>query len=142
MKVRLLMLGKTRRPEMGALLDDYMARIRHACEGEAVELRDSAAAGRKMALGTSAAVVLLDAGGKRFTSEEFAKWLGERRERGTRELVFLCGDAEGFPPELRRRAEMKFSLTPLTLSHELAPSLLAHQPYPAFALLSGSPYPK
>ncbi len=142
MKVRLLMLGKTRRPEMRALLDDYMARIRHHCEVEAVELRDSAAAWRKMALGPSAAVVLLDAGGKRFTSEEFAKWLGERRERGTRELVFLCGDAEGFPPELRRRAEMKFSLTPLTLSHELARVVLAEQLYRAFAILSGSPYPK
>ena len=142
MKVRLLMLGKTRRPEMRALLDDYLARIRHHCEVEAVELRDSAAAWRKMAPGPSAAVVLLDAGGKKFTSEEFAKWLGERRERGTRELVFLCGDAQGFPPELRQRAEMRFSLTPLTLSHELARVVLAEQLYRAFAILSGSPYPK
>jgi 23S rRNA (pseudouridine1915-N3)-methyltransferase len=142
MKVRLLMLGKTRRPEMRALLEDYLARIRHHCEVEAVELRDSAAAWRKLALGPSAAVVLLDAAGKRFTSEEFAKWLGERRERGTRELVFLCGDAQGFPPELRQRAEMEISLTPLTLSHELARVVLAEQLYRAFAILSGSPYPK
>jgi 23S rRNA (pseudouridine1915-N3)-methyltransferase len=85
---------------------------------------------------------LLDAAGKRFTSEEFAKWLGERRERGTRELVLLFGDAQGFPPELRQRAEMEISLTPLTLSHELARVVLAEQLYRAFAILSGSPYPK
>ncbi len=142
MKLRIVMLGKTRRPEIRALLDDYLGRIRNHCEVEAVELRDSAVALRKVALSPSAAVVLLDAAGKKFTSEEFAKWLGERRDRGTRELVFLCGDSEGFPSELRQRAQTKLSLTPLTLSHELARVVLAEQLYRAFAILSGSPYPK
>src|SRR2546426_9626668 len=100
MKVRLLMLGKTRRPEMRALLDDYLGRIRHHCEVEAVELRDSAAAWRKLAPGPPAAVVLLDAAGRNFTSEEFAKWRGERRERGRRELVFVCGAPVGYRPVL------------------------------------------
>lgn len=136
------MLGKTRRAEIRALLDDYLGRLRHHCEVEAVEVRDSAAGQRKLAAASPGTIVLLDAAGREFTSEEFAAWLGERRDRGTRELVFLCGDAEGFPAELRRRAEMKLSLTSLTLSHELARVVLAEQLYRAFAILSGSPYPK
>src|SRR2546426_12477941 len=111
MKVRLLMLGKTRRPEMRALLDDYLGRIRHHCEVEAVDLRDSAAAWRKLAPGPPAEVVLLDAAGKKFTSEEFAKWLGERRECGTSVLVFLYGDGVGFTTKLQQIAEKEFSLT-------------------------------
>ncbi len=141
MKIRMVMLGKTRRAEVRALLDDYFARIRHHAEVEAVEPRDAAAV-RKHKFDAAATVVLLDAAGRPFTSEQFARWLGERRDRGTRELVFLCGDAAGFPDALRRRATAKLSLSSLTLSHELARVVLAEQLYRAFAILSGSPYPK
>ncbi len=142
MKIRLVMLGKTRRAELRALLDDYLARIRHHAEVEAVELRNDSASLRKLEFDTAATVVLLDAGGKPFTSEQFARWLAERRDRGTRELVFLCGDDAGFPDALRRRATAKLSLSSLTLSHELARVVLAEQLYRAFAILTGGPYPK
>jgi 23S rRNA (pseudouridine1915-N3)-methyltransferase len=109
---------------------------------EALELRESSAAARKLKLDPAATVMLLDAGGKQFTSEQFARWLAERRDSGTRELVFLCGDAEGFPEALRRKATARLSLSTFTLPHELARVVLAEQLYRAFAILSGSPYPK
>ena len=90
----------------------------------------------------ASAVVLLDAGGKALSSEEFAKWLGELRDRGARELVFICGDADGFPDAVRVRVRQKLSLGAMTFSHELARVMLAEQLYRAFAILSGSPYPK
>ena len=143
MKLRLIFLGKTRRPEIRALLNDYLSRIRHHAEVELTELRDSSpAALRKLKIEPSATVLLLDATGKQHTSEQFARWLGNLRDRGTRELVFLCGDAEGFPEPLRRRATAKFALSSLTFSHELARVMLAEQLYRAFAILFGSPYPK
>jgi rRNA large subunit m3Psi methyltransferase RlmH len=61
---------------------------------------------------------------------------------GARELVFLCGAAEGFPESLRRRATQKLSLSSLTFTHELARAMLAEQLYRAFATLAGHPYPK
>lgn len=142
MKIRLIMLGKTRRLEMRALLEDYLARVRHHAAIEVNELRDTQAALRRLSLDAAATIVLLDAGGKQFTSEKFAAWLGEHRDRGLRELIFLCGDAEGFPEALRKRAHAKLSLTSLTLSHELARVVLAEQLYRAFSILSGSPYAK
>jgi len=143
MKLRLLMLGKTRREEARALLDDYTARIRHYADVEVTELRDSGpAALRKLKLDSSATIVLLDAAGKQFTSQQFAKWLCDLRDRGTRELVFLCGDAEGFPADLRAAAKQKISLSTLTMPHEFARVVLAEQIYRAFAILAGHPYPK
>ena len=143
MKLRLLMLGKTRREEARALLDDYTARIRHYADVEVTELRDAGpAALRKLKLDSSATIVLLDAAGKQFTSQQFAKWLGDLRDRGTRELVFLCGDAEGFPADLRAAAKQKISLSTLTMPHEFARVVLAEQIYRAFAILAGHPYPK
>jgi 23S rRNA (pseudouridine1915-N3)-methyltransferase len=143
MKLRLLMLGKTRRAEARALLDDYIARIRHYSDIEVTELRDAGPATvRKLKLDSSATTVLLDAAGKQFTSQQFARWLGDLRDRGTRELAFLCGDAEGFPADLRAGAKQKISLSTLTMPHEFARVVLAEQIYRAFAILAGHPYPK
>jgi len=136
------MLGKTRRPEMRAILDDYVKRIGRVCPVETTEVRDGEAALKKLAADRAATVVLLDAAGKTFDSNAPAKWLGELRDRGTRELIFLCGDADGFPEALRQRAQQKLSLSAMTFSHELARVMLAEQLYRAFAILSGSPYPK
>lgn len=142
MKLCLVMLGKTRRAELRALMDDYVARIRHYAPIEAVEVRDAPAALRKLQFGPAAVFVLLDAAGKQFTSGQFARWLAEHRDRGTRELLFFCGDAAGFPETLRRKATAKLSLSTFTLSHELARVILAEQLYRAFALLASHPYPK
>jgi len=142
MKLRLLMLGKTRRPELRAILDDYVKRISRHSPIQINEVRDEAAAIKRLDADRAAIVVLLDAAGKNFDSNAFAKWLAEHRDRGTRELIFLCGDADGFPETLRQRARQKLSLGAMTFSHELARVMLAEQLYRAFTILSGSPYPK
>jgi 23S rRNA (pseudouridine1915-N3)-methyltransferase len=141
-KIRLLMLGKTRRLEIRAVLDDYVKRISRQSPIEVTEVRDVAAALKRLEADRAATVVLLDAAGKSLDSEAFAKWIAEQRDRGTRDVIFLCGDADGFPDLLRQRAQQKLSLGAMTFSHELARVMLAEQIYRAFAILSGSPYPK
>ena len=65
MKIHLVMLGKTRRPEIRALMDDYVERIRRFAEVQLTELReDSPASLRKLSLDSAATVVLLDDAGK------------------------------------------------------------------------------
>ena len=143
MTIRLVMLGKTRREEIRALFDDYVLRIRRYADIGITQLRDaSPTAVRRLKIEPGAIVVLLDAAGKQFTSQEFARWLGGLRDRRSREVVFLCGGAEGFPDELRAKAEQKLSLSTLTMPHEFARVVLAEQIYRAFAILAGHPYPK
>jgi 23S rRNA (pseudouridine1915-N3)-methyltransferase len=143
MKIQLVMLGKTRRPELRTIIDDYVARIGRFANVQITELRqESAASFRKLSLDSASTIVLLDDAGKPQTSAQFAKWLGETRDRGAREIVFLCGGADGFPESVRRRASQKLSLSPLTFSHELARAMLAEQLYRALAILAGHPYPK
>src|SRR5260370_27388673 len=136
------MRAKPRRTEMRTILDDYVKRISRSCPIEITEVRDGAAALKKLDADRAAIVVLLDAAGKTLDSNTLAKWLGELRDRGTRELIFLCGDADGFPDNLRQRAHHKLSLSAMTFSHELARVMLAEQLYRPLAILSGSPYPK
>jgi 23S rRNA (pseudouridine1915-N3)-methyltransferase len=142
MKIRLLMLGKTRRPEMSVVLADYVKRISRSCSIELTEVRAAEAALQKLDADRAATMLLLEAGGKIYDSAGFSRWLGEQRDRGTREIIFVCGDADGFPDSLRDRVKQKISLSAMTYSHELARVMLAEQIYRAFAILSGSPYPK
>jgi 23S rRNA (pseudouridine1915-N3)-methyltransferase len=142
MKLHLLMLGKTRRPELRAVFDDYVKRISRSCPIEVNELRDGEAAIKRLDADRAATALLLDAGGKAQNSESLARWLAEQRDRGTREVIVVCGNADGFPEDLRQRVQQKLSLSPMTYSHELARVMLAEQLYRAFAILSGSPYPK
>ena len=142
MRLELLMIGKTRRPEMCAVIDDYVNRIRHSCPLEVVEVRDADRALKKLDADRRALAILLDAGGRTIDSNALANWLGELRDRGTRQVIFVCGNAGGFPESLRERVRQKLSLSAMTLSHELARVVLAEQLYRAFAILSGSPYPK
>lgn len=143
MRIRFVMLGKTRRAESRALFDDYVRRIGHYAEVEVSGLRDSSSAAlRKLKVEPGAVVVLLDAAGKQFTSQQFAHWLGQLRDSGTREIAFLCGDADGFPIQLQPSAKHKVSLSTLTMPHEFARVVLAEQIYRAFTILTGHPYPK
>jgi 23S rRNA (pseudouridine1915-N3)-methyltransferase len=142
MRLKLVMLGKTRRPELRAIIDDYVKRISRYTPFELTELRESEAALRKFAFDQPSTIVLLDDAGKRLDSKAFAKWLGEHRDRSTRQLIFVCGGAEGFPEEIRRQAQQQLSLSSMTYSHELARVMLAEQLYRAFAILAGSAYPK
>jgi 23S rRNA (pseudouridine1915-N3)-methyltransferase len=142
MKIHFVFLGKTRRAECRVMMDDYAARIRRSAEVEITEVREDSAALKRLTFPSGATIVLLDAAGKPQTSAEFARWLGRERDRGAREIVFLCGGAEGFPESLRKQATTKLSLSSLTMPHELARVVLAEQVYRAFAILAGHPYPR
>src|ERR1700747_2396454 len=135
MRLRLIMLGKTRRPELRAILEDYIKRIGRHAAVEINEVRDAEAAIKRLDADRAASAILLDAGGKQQDSESLSRWLAEQRDRGTREIIFVCGDADGFPEALRKRVTQKLSLSPMTYSHELARVMLAEQLYRAFSIL-------
>jgi len=143
MLLHFLFFNRTRRPELRALFDDYSSRIRRSAEVRITELREpSDSALAKIKTDPAARWILLDAAGRQFTSQDFARWLSKHRDRSTRELIFLCGGDSGFPAAVRARAHESLSLSPLTMPHELARVVLAEQLYRAFAILSHHPYAK
>ncbi|HEY3625765.1 MAG TPA: 23S rRNA (pseudouridine(1915)-N(3))-methyltransferase RlmH [Terracidiphilus sp.] len=89
---------------------------------------------------TAPVAVLLDSRGRQMTSEGFAAWIGERRDQGAREIVFVIGPASGWSDETRRRAQLLLSFGPFTMAHALARLVLAEQIYRACTILAGHPY--
>jgi 23S rRNA (pseudouridine1915-N3)-methyltransferase len=142
-KLQIAWIGKTKEPAIRALTEEYLKRISrylpaesHEVGGEPALLQlTSKAAGR-----TAPVLVLLDARGRQFTSEEFAELLRAQQDRGTQNLFFAVGPANGFSDEARHSADLILSFGKMTLAHELARIVLLEQIYRAFTILKGHPY--
>ena len=83
--------------------------------------------------------IVLDVGGKRWSSEQLAQQL-ERWLQAGRDVVFMIGGPEGLDPSCMARADQHWSLGPLTLPHPLVRVILAEQLYRAWTILSNHPY--
>lgn len=85
--------------------------------------------------------VLLSAEGPRRSSEDLAKWLGVRMDRGE-SLAFAVGSSHGFDPALKTEIREHLSLSPMTFPHDLSRVLFLEQLYRAFSILKGTSYHK
>ena len=144
MKIKIAWIGKTKEAAITALTEEYMTRIGRYTPVEAVILRDEVdllakfeAAAKGPAKST---LVLLDSRGKEFSSEQFAKFLGDYQDRNPLPLVFAIGGADGFSIGTRSAAQHLISLGKMTFPHELARVVLLEQVYRAFTILKGHPY--
>lgn len=84
--------------------------------------------------------VVLDERGSLVTSRALAKRLSDWELRSVKGVAFLIGGADGHTDELRKRADWLWSLTTLTLQHELALVVLCEQLYRARSIIAGLPY--
>ena len=149
MKLKIAWIGKTKEPAIQALTDEYLKRISRYSPVEGVSLRDEAdllakfggaGGSAKGASATKSTLVLMDSRGKEFSSEQFAKFLGDYQDRNPLPLVFAIGGADGFSDEAKSAAQNVISLGKMTLAHELARVVLLEQVYRAFTILKGHPY--
>jgi 23S rRNA (pseudouridine1915-N3)-methyltransferase len=85
--------------------------------------------------------VLVDPGGKLWTSAQFTAWISKTEAEG-RDAIFIIGGHDGLPGEWKPRADLLLSLSPMTFPHELARAMLTEQIYRAFTFLRGHPYPR
>jgi 23S rRNA (pseudouridine1915-N3)-methyltransferase len=153
MRLRVIAVGSRMPAWVDAACADYARRLRGPLSVELRALgaaRRSAAApparaledeGRRIlaALGPRDHVVALDERGQQYSSGELARWLEQRRQSG-QDLVCVIGGADGLAPAVLARAQLRWSLSRLTLPHGLVRVVLIEQLYRATTLLAGHPY--
>ncbi len=86
--------------------------------------------------------VVLDETGEPLGSEAFAALLEKWMVGGRSRIAFLVGGPSGLSPAIREEADRVLSLSPMTLSHEMALLVLTEQLYRALAVLNRLPYPR
>lgn len=144
MKIKIVWIGKTKEAAIATLTEEYLKRVSRYAQVEGITVRDEddllAKFGAAARAGVKSTLVLMDSRGKEFSSEQFAKFLGDYQDRNPLPLVFAIGGADGFSDAVRAGAQHVISLAKMTLAHELARVVLLEQVYRAFTILKGHPY--
>src|SRR5687768_11183334 len=122
MKLRVVWIGKTKDPNLAELIADFVSRIRKFLPIEITELKDTRAEAQKIlaALDASDRVVILDEKGKEWTSAQFATFVGKHMNEDPRRLTFVIGGHAGLDESVKKRADVAWALSPLTVTHDMA----------------------
>ena len=149
----MLTLGRSDRGPHAAAIARYRKRIEQL--GGDLELRSARAsraataaerrradAATLLAAAASAGgrTVLLDQRGTLYTTSGLARHVSALEQRGESSLTLLLGAADGVDEAARERVDETWSLSPLTLAHELALVVLLEQLYRLASIARGHPY--
>jgi 23S rRNA (pseudouridine1915-N3)-methyltransferase len=152
MRIRFIWPGKTKDERLRSLIEEYAKRLSRFTRCEIVEIketrtRDAAAVNKESlrifeAIGESTLAVLLDLNGRELSSRELANQVQRWENDAVKEIAVVIGGPEGLSPQVQSRANVRWRLTRLTLTHEMARVLAVEQLYRAYAINRGLPYQK
>ena len=86
-------------------------------------------------------LIVLDEKGKVFKSIELAERLKKLIQNYTY-ITFIIGGPDGLSENLKKQAKEIWSLSPLTLNHEIALLVFIEALYRSFTIIKGIPYHK
>ena len=132
MRISVIAVGRVRPPYQDDV-EHYRKMLTGHVKVDLVEVRDDAQVRRRIP--DRSLVVLLATDGEALHSQGLSDWLEERRRDG-RDVCFVIGGPHG----LELEADMRLSLGPMTLPHQLARVVLLEQIFRAHKILAGEPY--
>ena len=158
-KVTLLCVGKLKEPFYAAAVAEYQKRLTRHCKLEIVELteqklpdnpspaeiaqaleKEAAAITERLPKG--GAVIAMCIEGKTCSSEELSRRMAEFAVAGKTQVTFLIGGSVGLDEELKRQADWRLSMSPMTFPHHMARIMLLEQIYRAYQIQQGTRYHK
>jgi 23S rRNA (pseudouridine1915-N3)-methyltransferase len=155
LQIRLITVGKLRGAIWLPAVAEYSQRMQRYVKFDLVEIRDSigkglpdaaalAEEGKVLAqsLEPGNYLIALDREGKSLDSVQLAQMLQKQIDAGIRKMDFVIGGPAGLDQKIVAKANLRLSLSALTLPHELARVVLLEQLYRALTILRGEPYHK
>jgi 23S rRNA (pseudouridine1915-N3)-methyltransferase len=141
MKIHLVTVGKPKLAYAVAGWEEYLARLQRLYTVRVTQLADKyaydAAKFREVTAGTY--TIALEIEGQNLGSHQLADFM-QARELEAREVSFIIGGPDGLPDEIRRSADYQWSLSKLTLPHDLAMVVTLEALYRAATINAHLPY--
>ena len=151
-KITVLCVGKLKEKFYLDAVAEYTKRLQRCCKLEVIELPESklpeepSPAQIQQALDAEAArggaLVAMCIEGSPCSSEEMSRKMQQLAVSGSTQVTFLIGGSVGLSEELKRRADWRLSMSPMTFPHHLARVMLLEQIYRAFQIQQGTKYHK
>jgi 23S rRNA (pseudouridine1915-N3)-methyltransferase len=136
-------VGKPRLAYARTGISEYLARLRCFCSVETAYVKPSnppREATQLLSRSEGCFRLILDESGKPLTSRAFAEEIRKIEGNPRKTCALLVGGADGLSARVVESADLLWSLSPLTLQHELALVVALEQIYRAHTILTGIPY--
>ena len=148
MRYQLVTIGQLKRGFIREGCQHFLARLEKYAKVEVVELKEGKGRAEEVAVqegeallkAASGYLIALDERGKERRSAELAERITTLENQSIGQISLLIGGAEGLSDEVKRRVDESWSLSKLTLPHELARLILLEQLYRLETIRSGHPY--
>jgi 23S rRNA (pseudouridine1915-N3)-methyltransferase len=140
---RILAIGKPKLAFARAGIEEYASRLRPFSQVQIDYLKASNRESESAALlerSEGLLRVILDERGAEVSSRTLADKVSSWEQSRVKGVALLIGGADGHTPELRAAAGWLWSLSKLTLQHELALVVMLEQLYRAYTIKGGLPY--
>lgn len=158
-RVTVLCVGKLKEKFYIDAAAEYVKRLQRHCKLELIELPeqrlpdDPSPAEIQKALRTEGdairerlpkggAVIALCIEGRSCSSQELSRRMAEFGVQGKTQLTFLIGGSVGLDEDLKRQADWRLSMSPMTFPHHMARIMLLEQIYRAYQIAGGTKYHK
>ena len=128
-KLDVVELPESRLPD-----DPSPAEIRHALQAEAAVIREK--------LPKGGALVAMCIEGKPCSSEELSRRIIDFGVQGKTQITFLIGGSVGLDESIKKQADWRLSMSPMTFPHHMARIMLLEQIYRAYQIAAGTKYHK
>ncbi|MGE5195876.1 MAG: 23S rRNA (pseudouridine(1915)-N(3))-methyltransferase RlmH [Anaerolineae bacterium] len=139
-KVKILSIGKTREKWLQEAVAEYTKRLQNRLLIEWTLCKDDKSLLTETLKEKS--LICLDPQGLVLNSNDFSQKLRQLFIDEHSRLTFVIGGAEGIPLQVKQRAVLLLSLSPLTFTHQLTRLILIEQLYRALEIAKGSSYHK
>ncbi|MEZ4510214.1 MAG: 23S rRNA (pseudouridine(1915)-N(3))-methyltransferase RlmH [Eubacteriales bacterium] len=159
MKIKIACVGKLKDRFYREAVEEYAKRLKRFCTFEIAEVADEKAP-ESLSAAEEAQVldkegerllgrilpgeftVCLAIGGKKYSSEAFADLIQATFDRAYSCVTFVIGGSLGLSPAVLARADVRLSVSDMTLPHGLCRVVLTEQVYRAFKINAHEPYHK
>ena len=122
------------RPDRGPGDGPGGAEIRRALKKEAARVEQR--------LSKGGALIAMCIEGQEMSSVALSQKMQQLAARGASQLTFLIGSSFGLDEDLKKKADLRLSMSPMTFPHHLARVMLLEQIYRAYQIEAGTKYHK
>ena len=152
-KIKIVSVGSIKEKFLKDAISEYLKRLTRFAKIEIIEVDETKIQNKSeeqvkkeegerllKRIGQDEFVFLLDLKGELISSEVLAQKINDLINKGISPLTFVIGGTLGLSEEVRKRANIKLSISKMTFTHQMCRMIILEQIYRAFKIINNEEY--